>query len=42
VDFDKAELVGAITGMYGQKERWRKADMEPQTRLDFQGIQASA
>ena len=39
-DYDKAELVGAITGMYGHKERWRKADMLPQTRLDFEGIQA--
>jgi len=28
--------------MYGQRERWPKADMLPRTRLDFQGIQASA
>lgn len=40
VDFDKAEYVGAITGMYGQRERWRRADMLPQTRLNFEGISA--
>lgn len=42
VDFEKAQLVGAISGMYGQRERWRKEDMLPQIRLDFQGVQASA
>lgn len=42
VSFEKAELVGAVTGMYGQKERWRKADMLPQTRLAFEDIQACA
>lgn len=42
VDYDKAELVGAITGMYGHKERWRKADMLPQTRLKFEHMQANA
>lgn len=41
-DFDKAEYVGAITGMYGQRERWRKSDMLPQTEMDFQGIKAMA
>lgn len=42
VDYEKAELVGAITGMYGHKERWRKEDMLPQTRLPFEGISACA
>lgn len=40
VDFEKAEYVGAITGMYGHKERWRKEQMLPQTQLDFEGIRA--
>ena len=40
VDFDQAEYVGAISGMYGQRERWRRAEMLPQTRMDFQGIRA--
>lgn len=39
VHYDKAVYVGAVTGMYGQRERWRKEDMLPQTRLDFEGIQ---
>ena len=39
VDFETAEYVGIISGMYGLKERWRKADMLPQTRLDFEGLQ---
>ena len=42
VDYDKAKLVGAITGMYGHKERWRKEDMLPQTRLPFEGLSACA
>lgn len=42
VDFEKANYVGAITGMYGSREKWRKEDMLPQTRLDFQGLQACA
>ena len=42
VDYDKAEFVGAITGMYGHKERWRKDDMLPQTQLKFENIQANA
>lgn len=40
VDYDKAVLVGAISGMYGHKERWPKESMLPQTRMDFDGIQA--
>ncbi len=42
VPFETAEYVGAITGMYGHRERWRKAEMLPQTRLDFETIQACA
>lgn len=42
VDYEGAQLVGAITGMYGHKERWSKADMLPQTRLPFEGLQACA
>lgn len=42
VPFDKAEFVGAVSGMYGQKERWRKADMLPQTRLKFEDLEACA
>lgn len=40
VDYDKAELVGAITGMYGHKERWPKEKMLPQTRLKFENMEA--
>ncbi len=40
VDYDKARFVGAISGMYGQRERWRKEEMLPQTRLSFEDIQA--
>lgn len=42
VPYEKAEFVGAISGMYGHKERWRKADMLPQTKLKFEDLQASA
>lgn len=40
VPFDKAEYVGALTGMYGQREKWRREDMLPQTRLPFENLQA--
>jgi lipopolysaccharide cholinephosphotransferase len=40
VSFEKAELVGALTGMYGHRERWPKEAMLPQSRMDFEGIQA--
>lgn len=40
VPYDKAEYVGAITGMYGQREKWRKDDMLPQTQLPFENLQA--
>lgn len=39
VDYETAEYVGIISGMYGLKERWRKADMLPQARFDFEGLQ---
>ena len=42
MDYDKAVLVGAITGMYGHKERWPKEQMLPQTRLPFENITACA
>lgn len=42
VSFDKAEYVGAVTGMYGQKERWLKSEMLPQTRLKFENMEAFA
>lgn len=40
VDYEKAALVGAITGMYGHKERWPKAAMLPRKRMTFENIQA--
>lgn len=39
VDYETAEYVGIISGMYGLKERWRKADMLPQKMFDFEGLQ---
>ena len=39
VDYETAEYVGIISGMYGLKERWRKADMLPQKNFDFEGLQ---
>ena len=39
VDYETAEYVGIISGMYGLKERWRKADMLPQKQFDFEGLQ---
>lgn len=42
VDYEKATLVGAISGMYGHKERWPKEKMLPQTRLKFENMEASA
>lgn len=42
VDYEKATLVGAISGMYGHKERWPKDKMLPQTRLKFENMEASA
>lgn len=38
VDYETAEYVGIISGMYGLKERWRKADMLPQKQFDFEGL----
>ncbi|EHF01303.1 hypothetical protein HMPREF1008_01783 [Olsenella sp. oral taxon 809 str. F0356] len=37
--FETAEFVGGITGMYGLKERWAKADMLPQTSFEFEGLE---
>ena len=39
VDYETAEYVGIISGMYGLKERWRKADMLPQKNFNFEGLQ---
>lgn len=39
VDYETAEYVGIISGMYGLKERWRKDQMLPQARFDFEGLQ---
>ena len=38
IDYETAEYVGIISGMYGLKERWRKADMLPQKNFDFEGL----
>lgn len=38
VDYDTAEYVGIVSGMYGLRERWRKADMLPQKQFDFEGL----
>ena len=40
VPFETAEYVGAITGMYGNRERWSKAEMLPQKQLKFEDTQA--
>ena len=40
VPYEGAEYVGAISGMYGHKEKWRKEDMLPQTRMSFEHLQA--
>lgn len=41
VPFEKAELVGAVTGMYGARERWSKEQMLPQKRMKFEDTEAS-
>lgn len=38
VDYETAEQVGIISGMYGLRERWDKADMLPQKQFDFEGL----
>lgn len=40
VSYDRARFVGAISGMYGQKERWLKEEMLPQVQLPFENGQA--
>lgn len=39
VDYETAEYVGIISGMYGLKERWSKKDMLPQADFNFEGLQ---
>lgn len=40
VPFEKAEYVGAVTGMYGSRERWSKEQMLPQCRMKFEDTDA--
>lgn len=40
VPFENAEYVGAVTGMYGLRERWSKEKMLPQTHLGFAHLKA--
>lgn len=40
VPFEKAKYVGAVTGMYGHRERWPKEAMLPQKRMKFEDTQA--
>ncbi len=42
VDYDTAEFVGGISGMYGLRERWRKSDMLPQIQVEFEGMRLPA
>lgn len=39
VDYETAEYVGIVSGMYGLKERWRKDEMLPQARFEFEHLQ---
>lgn len=41
VPFDKATSVGAITGMYGTREKWPKEKMLPQKRVKFEDTEAT-
>lgn len=41
VPFEKAKSVGAVTGMYGSRERWPKEQMLPQKRMKFEDTQAN-
>ena len=41
VPFEKAKSVGAVSGMYGLRERWSKEDMLPQKRMKFEDTQAN-
>ena len=38
--FEKAGYVGAVSGMYGARERWKKEDMLPQKLMKFEHMQA--
>ncbi len=38
--YGESQYVGAITGMYGLRERWLKEDMLPQAQLPFEHLKA--
>lgn len=40
VPFESAKHVGAVTGMYGARERWSKEQMLPQKRIKFEDTEA--
>lgn len=40
VPYDRAKFVGAVTGMYGSRERWLKEQMLPQKRMKFEDTEA--
>ena len=40
VPYEKAEYVGAVAGVYGFRERWKKEELLPQARLPFAHLQA--
>lgn len=40
VSFENAQYVGAIAGMYGAREKWKKVQMLPQKRLIFEDTEA--
>lgn len=40
VPFETAKFVGAVTGMYGTRERWYKEQMLPQKRMKFEDTEA--
>ena len=40
IPFESARYVGAVTGMYGYRERWEKTQMLPQKRVRFEDAEA--
>ena len=40
VPYETAEYVGAVAGVYGLRERWKKEDLLPQVQLGFAHLQA--
>lgn len=40
ISFESAKYVGAVTGMYGERERWLKEQMLPQKRMKFEDTEA--